>query len=380
MKSSFLFTNFSIHKMKISNLVSNIAGALIFATLLLFSPLTRSAQAQCSADLDNNHQIDGVDLAQLLSQWGANGTADLNNNGVVDGPDLTQLLAQWGSCSNGNLSSTTLSITQTWAQQPSGYTRTAAVLVPTSGSGPFPVVIMLHGNGGNSSFINSMGTTLNNAIRVAPNGYSTSWNVDNETSKAPDVAFIRELIALLKTYDNVDDAKISIYGVSNGSGMTNRLLIELDGAAFQKAACRVSQMITKMYHDGSFWFNASGDNTYNQIIIPANGRRIISISGTADTTIPYTGGSGVGTTFMNCQESIYRFAQRMGESGPQLSDAAGIPGNSTNGYSAPFVKYTYLNGQVVHYKLIGGTHGLSVNGSTAYATEANQIIATFLLQ
>jgi hypothetical protein len=49
---------------------------------------------------------------------------------------------------------------------------------------------MLHGNGGNSSFINSMGTTLNSAIRVAPNGYSTSWNVDSEVSKAPDVAFI----------------------------------------------------------------------------------------------------------------------------------------------------------------------------------------------
>ncbi len=376
MESIFLFVSFMIHKLKNFNVV----GAMIFTTLLLFSPSTRSAQAQCSADLDNNHQIDGVDLASLLSQWGANGIADLNNNGVVDGPDLTQLLAQWGSCSNGNLTNTTLSITQTWAQQPNGYKRTAAVLVPTTGSGPFPVVIMLHGNGGNSSFINSMGTTLNSAIRVAPNGYSTSWNVDNEISKAPDVAFIRDLIALLKTYDNVDDEKISIYGVSNGSGMTNRLLIELDSAAFKRAACVVSQMITKMYHDGSFWFNASGNNTYDQIIIPANGRRIISISGTADTTIPYTGGSGVGTTFMNCQESIYRFAQRMGETGSQLSDSAGIPGNSTNGYSAPFVKYTYLGGHVVHYKLIGGTHGLSVNGNNAYATEAKQIIATFLLQ
>jgi poly(3-hydroxybutyrate) depolymerase len=40
------------------------------------------------------------------------------------------------------------------------------------------------------------------------------------------VAFIRDLISLLKTYDNVDAGKISIFGNSNGSAMTNRLLIE----------------------------------------------------------------------------------------------------------------------------------------------------------
>jgi hypothetical protein len=44
------------------------------------------------------------------------------------------------------------------------------------------------------------------------------------------------------------------------------------------------------------------------------------------------------------------------------------------------VKYSYRNGQVVHYKLVGGTHGLAVNGSNVYATEANQLIASFLLQ
>ncbi len=57
-------------------------------------------------------------------------------------------------------------------------------------------------------------------------GYLTSWNVDGEASQAPDVAFIRDLISLLKTYDNVDAGKISIFGNSNGSAMTNRLLIE----------------------------------------------------------------------------------------------------------------------------------------------------------
>lgn len=281
---------------------------------------------------------------------------------------------------NGNLANTTLSITQTWAQQPSGFARTAVVQVP-AGAGPHPVIILLHGNGGTGAgTIGALNPHVSTAIRVAPDGYLNSWNVDGEASEAPDVAFIRDLIALLKTYDNVDAGKISIFGNSNGSGMTNRLLIELDGAAFQNAGCQVSQMLAKMHHDGNFWFNATGSNAYDQAIAPAKRRRIISLNGTVDPLIPYTGGTSVIGTFISAQESIYRFAQAMGETGPQLADAAGIPGNGTNGYSAPFVKYAYRSGQLVHYKVIGGNHGLQVSGSFAYADEAKQIVAAFLLQ
>jgi poly(3-hydroxybutyrate) depolymerase len=281
---------------------------------------------------------------------------------------------------NGNLANTTLSITQTWSQQPSGYARTAVVQVP-AGAGPHPVVILLHGNGGTGAgTIGALNPHVSTAIRVAPDGYLTSWNVDGEASQALDVAFIRDLIALLKTYDNVDAGKISIFGNSNGSGMVNRLLIELDGAAFQNAGCQVSQMLAKMYHDSAFWFNATGSNAYDQTIAPAKRRRIISLNGTADPLIPSTGGTSVIGTFISAQESIYRFAQAMGETGPQLADAAGIAGTGTNGYSTPFVKYTYRSGQLVHYKLIGGNHGLQVSGSFVYADEAKQLVAAFLLQ
>ena len=281
---------------------------------------------------------------------------------------------------NGNLANTTLSITQTWTQQTSGYARTAVVQVPT-GAGPHPVIILLHGNGGTGAgTIGALGTSANTAIRVAPDGYLTSWNVDGEASKAPDVAFIRDLISLLKTYDNVDAGKISIFGNSNGSAMTNRLLIELDGAAFQNAGCQVSQRLAKMYHDGNFWFDATGSNAYDQTIVPAKRRRIISLNGTVDPLIPYAGGTSVIGTFISAQESIYRFAQAMGETGPQLADAAGVVGTGTNGHSTLFVKYSYRSGQFVHYKLIGGNHGLKVGDSFVYADEAKQLVAAFLLQ
>ncbi len=275
--------------------------------------------------------------------------------------------------SNGTLvDGQTLTINQTWEQEPGGFDRTAAVRVP-SGDGPFPVVIMLHGNGGNSNFINSMGGRLDDIIRIAPNGYLKSWNIDREASKTPDVAFIRDLINLIKTYDNVDAGNLSLYGSSNGSGMVNRLLIELDGAAFQKAAGRVSQMISKMYQNETFRFNASGTNGYNQVIVPASGRKILNIGAQNDPVIPYEGGSGVGTTFHSAQESIFRFAQAMGEKGPQLADAEGIPGNGTN-RPADIIKYSYLDGDVVHYKVISESHGLA-----PYSSQANDLIAAFIL-
>ena len=74
----------------------------------------------------------------------------------------------------------------------------------------------------------------------------------------------------------------------------------------------------------------------------------------------------------------------MGETGPQIADADGIPGNlndsdSNNDYNPSFVRYSYLNGNIIHYKLTGGDHSLFVNGSYAARQEAQRIIADFLL-
>jgi hypothetical protein len=49
-----------------------------------------------SRDLTGDGQVNGADLAKLLSKWGEGSTpADLNADGVVNGADLAELLGRW---------------------------------------------------------------------------------------------------------------------------------------------------------------------------------------------------------------------------------------------------------------------------------------------
>jgi hypothetical protein len=54
----------------------------------------------CPADIDSSGSVDGVDLGDLLANWGTPVGADLDHNGSVDGADLGILLAAWGPCPN----------------------------------------------------------------------------------------------------------------------------------------------------------------------------------------------------------------------------------------------------------------------------------------
>ena len=52
----------------------------------------------CPADLNGDDNVDGTDLANLLAQWGTDGSADINGDGTVNAVDLSSVLAAWGSC------------------------------------------------------------------------------------------------------------------------------------------------------------------------------------------------------------------------------------------------------------------------------------------
>ena len=240
---------------------------------------------------------------------------------------------------------------QSWEQENTGYNRPVYINVPSSNSGPLNIIIVLHGGGGNAQqFVNSF-NYLENQIIVAPQGYGGNWNVGLEQSLAPDVDFIKEIINHVRTFENVQPENITILGMSNGSALVNRLTIELDDSFFTNAISIVSPLNSFQYRFGTFWYNSTGNNNYDMQIVPGNGKRILCISGTEDNLIPYYGGSGVmGYNFLSAQYSTFVFAQNMGFQGPQLEDSQGSE------YAANIIKYSYLDGDVVHYKFIGAGH------------------------
>ena len=76
--------------------------SLVAAVTMTFGISTSTVQAQqCPSDVNQDHNVDGLDLAILLSGWGTNGGsggADINGDGTVNGADLSILLSGWGMC------------------------------------------------------------------------------------------------------------------------------------------------------------------------------------------------------------------------------------------------------------------------------------------
>lgn len=60
---------------------------------------------ECITDLTGNGEVDGADLAVILSSWGEVSKplppADVNRDGLVNGFDLGVLLSSWGPCQTG---------------------------------------------------------------------------------------------------------------------------------------------------------------------------------------------------------------------------------------------------------------------------------------
>ena len=77
------------------------AGIIACAAALMCAPLNQQASAQCLADVNHDHSVDGTDLTVILSTWGTKGGSaggDINGDGTVNGLDLAFVLSGWGAC------------------------------------------------------------------------------------------------------------------------------------------------------------------------------------------------------------------------------------------------------------------------------------------
>jgi polyhydroxybutyrate depolymerase len=134
---------------------------------------------------------------------------------------------------------------ETFSLKVGGHERSWLVHTPAGydGKKPLPLVLALHGGGGNYQGIIESSQFSPKAdkegfIAVYPNGtgklkgIGLTWNAGNGSgyaleNKIDDVGFFRVLIEWLKNKYAVDPQRIFVTGLSNGGMMTYRLACEL---------------------------------------------------------------------------------------------------------------------------------------------------------
>ena len=253
-------------------------------------------------------------------------------------------------------------IRQSWSQETT-FKRPYYVSVPEStDQQKLPVFIFLHGNGGNAKdamngFMRRHPTMASKYIMVFPNGYKASWNIVSERSKADDLGFIEAIVKKLSTYDNIQEDNFSVMGNSNGAALVNQVAIESKLPNLRNYVSAVSPL--NIYQHNGKNFKAKGaDNNYQVVATPMTGKRLMNISGTTDDLVPYRGGPSKHIpakdgklSFVDAEESIFLWAGQMGYSGEKLSKPSRIDGN--------LEIFSYLNGDVIHYKVVNEGHGAS---------------------
>jgi formylglycine-generating enzyme required for sulfatase activity len=75
-----------------------LAGVVVACLTVLTSGV--QAHSLCPGDATNDGQVNGVDIAQILADWGACASCpgDIDDDGQVNGVDLAEVLAGWGAC------------------------------------------------------------------------------------------------------------------------------------------------------------------------------------------------------------------------------------------------------------------------------------------
>lgn len=259
--------------------------------------------------------------------------------------------------------------TQTWSQE-TNYKRIAHIKYPASAAQTYPVIILLHGSGSNAYSMISQFIGMDNYILVALQGYENQWNIKNEDSKADDLDYLSAIITLLKSFSDVDSDRISLLGSSNGAALVNRALIELPAGTFKNAITLASQLSTDQFNTSTFWGDSDNDGNFEQDYTLSQDLRVLTLHGTADTTIYYQGGTinWLNRTLLDARESILEIARGLGHTGPA------VPLNGTPTPNSNIFKYAYLGGNVVHYRFIGGNHGLS-----GFQEDIETIVNTFIL-
>lgn len=232
-----------------------------------------------------------------------------------------------------------------------GVVREYRLYVPrayTTSTRAVPLVLNLHGYGSNNVEQEQYGdfraiADTANFLVVHPNGTLAPtgeryWNVFTPPGSGgpDDVAFLSALIDTLSARYRVDAQRVYSTGMSNGGFMSYEL------------ACQLSNRVTAIA-------SVTGSMVPSRLAAcaPARAVPILEIHGTADNTVPYTGGG----FFVAIPTLLSNWAQRNGcNPVPTITQVPNT--NTTDGSTAERQVYGGgRNGSVVeHYRIIGGGH------------------------
>ena len=258
------------------------------------------------------------------------------------------------------LSSGEYFLRQSWSQEQE-FPRPYHVNVPANPENrKLPVLIFLHGNGGGarsamSGFLKQRPTMATRYVMVFPDGYLKSWNISAERSKADDRTFIEAIVEKLAACENVQPDQFTIMGNSNGAALANQLAIESRLPNIRNYVTAVSPL-NVLQHDGRNFKAKGDDNSYQAVATPRTGARLMNISGTEDPLIPYDGGPSPAIPakhgklgFVAAEESIFLWAKALGYQGGKLMKPSSTVGK--------IEVFSYLDGAIIHYKVLGEGHG-----------------------
>ncbi len=147
-----------------------------------------------------------------------------------------------------------------------------------------PLVVCLHGGGGNSRTASMMGLTpiadREGFIVIYPNSIDKHWNDGRDSPKfaehdeaIDDVAFLMDLVRSIREQYPIDSNRIFATGLSNGGFMTQRLAME-----HSETFAAVGIVIATMGEPISERFAPE---------LPVS---VLYLNGTEDTFVPYEGG------------------------------------------------------------------------------------------
>ena len=226
-----------------------------------------------------------------------------------------------------------------------------------------PLVIALHGRGGNSeSMILLTRKGFNKLadkdgfIVVYPEGIDLNWNdgrMDEEANdrahreNIDDVGFISALIDSMISDYNIDPKRVYVTGISNGAIMSYRLACELAGKITAIAPV-----------DGNIPFLLSSECN------PVRPVSVLAINNTNDPLVPYNGGDIYGHfhrinlgKVLSVNQSIMYWVNR--NSCLPTADVTKEPDKDPHDGTS-VTRMTYLNGkegtEVVLYSVEGGGH------------------------